>query len=622
MVIIMNTENEILEEIFKENDVNTDEEDAPPLNEDIPDYEDIFNETNGRKDPLKAVKIIAGQNKLNILVSTVFYIIKALPIWFTPIVTSNIINIATAGEEDALKKICFNVLFLLIITAQNIFTHTYLYSKFTDKALRTTAAGLRSMMVRKMQHLSLAYHNETESGRIQSKFIRDIEAFEFLNSQFLKNIIPCIISVLISIGISASKNLIVTLFFMIVIPINVILVNAFKKPMKKANNEFRRENENISAKMSGMIDMLPVTKAHGLENEEIKSLEKNIKKIKEKGFALDMTNAYFGSFVWVLSTSLSALCLLFTSILAIKGKINIGDIVLYQSYFASITGNIQTLVNVYPEITKGLEAVSSVSELMNAEEIEENKGKISLRYLHGSIDFENVSFKYPHTDEYAIKNFNLNVKPGECIAVVGSSGSGKTTIMNLVIGLYKPTEGRLLIDGKNIDLLNLTSYRQLISVVPQNSMLFTGTIRENITYGLENVDENRLNEVIRLANIDEFINDMPDGVDTFIGENGGKLSGGQKQRISIARALIRDPKILILDEATSALDNISEYHVQQAMSRLIEGRTTFIVAHRLSTIRDADRIVVMENGEIVECGSYDELMEKKGKFYELKHLNA
>ena len=220
-----------------------------------------------------------------------------------------------------------------------------------------------------------------------------------------------------------------------------------------------------------------------------------------------------------------------------------------------------------------------------------------------------------------VEDFNLDVKKGECIAVVGASGSGKSTIMNMIIGFLQPTEGHLYIDDNDITEISLPEYRHFISVVPQNSILFSGTIRENILYGMDKIDDKRLEEVAEMANLNEFVKDLPNGLDTFIGEHGGKLSGGQKQRITIARALIRDPKILILDEATSALDNISEYHVQKAISGLIKGRTTFIVAHRLSTIRDAVRIVVMDAGRCVETGTYEELMEKKGKFYELKNLN-
>lgn len=411
------------------------------------------------------------------------------------------------------------------------------------------------------------------------------------------------------------------MFFAAVIPINVIVVYMFRNSMKDANRTFRKENENISAKVSSMIDMIPVTKAHGLENEEINALENKINELKTQGLLVDKINAYFGSVTWVVSQIMSGICLFFTSYLAYKGKIQIGDVVLFQSYFNSISSSLQGLINIYPELTKGMESVNSLSEIVLSTDIENNSGKIKLRYVHGTVNFDNVSYRYPNADEDTIKDFNLAVKPGECVAFVGASGSGKSTIMNMIIGFLKPTKGTMRIDGKPIEALSLSEYRHFISVVPQSCVMFTGTIRENITYGLKNVSEERLKEIVHLANIDEFTDKLPDGLDTYVDENGANLSGGQKQRISIARALIRDPKILILDEATSALDNISEYHVQKAINNLTKGRTTFIVAHRLSTIRNANKIVVMDNGRCIEMGTFDELMAKKGTFYKLKSLN-
>lgn len=589
----------------------------------IPDYEFLFQENAEQNSPEKVggiLKMLLSQNSLKIAVSSLLYIVKASPTWAIPLVTAEVINIITNPGDDTVRKLILYGIILFVLLIQNIPMHV-LYARFTDRMLRTVGAGLRNTLVKKLQHLSITYHKEIESGRIQSKFLRDIEAVEFLNTHFIKSVIPSLISVAVSVGIALSKSRIVTLFFLIVIPINVMLVYAFRNTISTTNRKFRKETENISARVSNMLGMIPVTKAHGLENEEIAHLEENIRRLREQGLILDKVTAYFGSILWVISQMMSAVCLFFTGYLALKGKIQVGDMVLYQNYFNSISNNIQSLINIYPELTKGLESIRSVSEIVLSDRIEDNSNKIRLRYVHGSISFDHVYYRYPNSDEDIIKDFSLNVEPGECIAFVGASGSGKSTVMNMIIGFLIATRGTVKIDGKPIEDLNLVDYRHFISVVPQNSILFTGSIRENITYGLTGITEEQLAEVVRLANIDEFTDNLPDGLDTTIGEDGGKLSGGQKQRISIARALIRDPKILILDEATSALDNISEYHVQKAISHLIKGRTTFIVAHRLSTIRDADRIVVMENGKCVETGSYDELMAKKGKFYELKTLN-
>jgi ATP-binding cassette subfamily B protein len=244
-----------------------------------------------------------------------------------------------------------------------------------------------------------------------------------------------------------------------------------------------------------------------------------------------------------------------------------------------------------------------------------------LPMIKGEIEFNGVCYHYPGDDKPVVSDFTLSVDRGERIAVVGASGSGKSTLMNLIIGLLSPTSGEIIVDGVPLSQMPMQAYRRYLSVVPQNSILFSGTIRENITYGMEKYSEAELNQVIEQANLRELIDSLPDGLESQIGEHGDKLSGGQKQRITIARALLRRPKILILDGATSALDNVSEYHVQKAISASVKGKTTFIVAHRLSTIRNADRIVVMENGVAVEMGTYDELMEKKGRFYELKSLN-
>lgn len=587
----------------------------------LPDYNSFFEGAkNDDKITSKLLKSLLKSNIAEFICSTLLFIVKHCAVWIIPIVTANVIDIATNPESHALSSLFINGAVLMLLIVQNLVTHV-LYVNYTSRALRGIGAGLRSSLVRKLQQLSITYHQELKTGALQSKFLRDIESIEQLLRQLLFSLIPCVITILVTVGVTVKKSLIVTAFFAVIIPVNVMVVRMFRKKMQKDNYVFRKESENVSSKITTMLEMIPVTKAHGLENTEIHKMEASLQSMKNAGILLDHSQAQFGSWAWVVGNIMSAVCLVFTGYMAYIRKLSVGDVVLFQAYFNTITGNIQSLLNIYPEFAKGAESIKSVSEIMISDNIENNDGKIRLRYVHGTVQFKNVSYKYPSGDKTVVKNLSLDVEPGDCVAFVGASGSGKSTVMNMIIGFLHVTEGEIDIDGKPIEMLNLQDYRHFLAVVPQNSILFSGTIKENIVYGLAKYSEKKLEQVIELANIREFTDKLPDGINTMVEEHGGNLSGGQKQRISIARALMRDPRIIILDEATSALDNISEYHVQQAMSSLIKGRTTFIVAHRLSTIRDANKIVVMENGECVEQGTYDELMKKHGKFYELKTLN-
>ena len=248
--------------------------------------------------------------------------------------------------------------------------------------------------------------------------------------------------------------------------------------------------------------------------------------------------------------------------------------------------------------------------------------KKKLGGVKGEFDFKNVCFRYNNSEAHVLNNFNLHVTPGETIALVGESGSGKSTILNLAIGFNIADSGQVLLDGNDMKDIDLRTYRKYLAVVPQTSILFSGTLRDNITYGVDNVDEKALNEAVKAANLTDLVESLPDGLDTEVGEHGGKLSGGQRQRVSIARALIRNPRVIVLDEATSALDSISEKLIQEALNNLTKDRTTFIVAHRLSTIKDADKIAVISEGHCVEYGTFDELMELKGEFYRMKKIQS
>ena len=583
------------------------------------DYQEIFQKNKGNN--LKTLLAMYTGKYVQLFWSIVFFLIKHSPTWISPIILATIIDIITNPDDKAVSKILINSLFMAVMILQNIptnYVHTYFYAK----AIRQVEKELRRALVRKLQQLSISYHTNTESGRLQSKVMRDVEQIENLSAQIFISILSILVSIIASLVIVVFKNRIVFLFFLGTVPIAVLIMVYFKGKIKNYNREFRKEMEQTSVSVMEMVEMIPITRAHGLEEKEADKMENQLENVAQKGFKLDMIQTYFGSISWVAFQIFQVFCLIFTSLMALKGKISIGDVALYQSYFSSVVGNVANIVGLIPIVAKGLESVESVGDILLSKDVENNKGRRHVADVEGEVVFENVSYSYADSDENVLRDVSFKAQKGETIAIVGASGAGKSTILNLIIGFMQADKGNVLIDGNNINDIDLHAYREHIAVVPQNSILFGGTIRDNITYGLSDVDDKELWSVIEASNLDELIKSLPDGLDTVVKEHGANLSGGQRQRISIARAFIRQPKILILDEATSALDTISEKKIQEATSRLTKDRTTFIVAHRLSTIRDADKIVVMEKGRLKEFGTYDELMEKKGAFYRLKALQV
>ncbi|MGN7457720.1 ABC transporter ATP-binding protein [Paenibacillus pasadenensis] len=558
-------------------------------------------------------------NFLNLTISIVFFLVKSLPVYVLPIVTANMINIVAQPDQHSLRELWINFAVLIAVVLQNIPTHAA-YVSFLSRAIRSVEAGLRGAMVRKLQQLSINSHRELAAGRLQSKVLRDVEAVEGMSKQLMLAFIPAIFNVVIAFGLTLYSNWLVSLFYVLTVPAAIGVMQMFKRRIRQSNREFRKEIETMSSHVSEMVEMIPVTKAHGLEQVEIDRIDTTLRRLQGKGYRMDLVEAYFGASGWVTFQIVQVVCLLFTAYLAYTGSIPVGNIVMYQGYFGMILGSITALINVYPMIAKGTESISSITEILRSTDIEDNAGKLKLTRLSGEYRFEDVQLKFPDGDQHVLEEVSLDVRAGECIAFVGESGAGKSTILNLVIGFLNPTSGRVLVDGVPLSALDLSEYRRHLAVVPQTNILFSGSIRDNITYGLQGITEEQVMEAVERAHLTEMVSRLPKGIDTMVGEHGGKLSGGQRQRIAIARALVRDPSVILLDEATSALDNASEHHVQQAMQQLIQGRTTFIVAHRLSTIRHADRIVVMKRGRIAEVGTFDELIARKGEFYNLKQL--
>lgn len=572
-----------------------------------------------RKNSLKTLISLFKGHYCALAGSVLFFVIKHSPTWVLPIVTANIINAVTAHDENMIRLLIVNELLMLVFLLQNIGTnyiHTWLYAK----TVRTVEKELRGALVVKLQQLSITYHKEMQSGRLQSKVMRDVEQIQNLASQIFVSLLTILLNIAVSFGVVIFKSRTVFLFFICTIPVSVLIMTAFKGKIKSHNTEFRKEMEETSAKVMEMVEMIPVTKAHALEDRETEKMERQLKKVAEKGLRLDMIQTYFSSISWVVFQVFQVFCLIFTAYMAWRGRIGVGDITLYQTYFTSIVAQVASVVTLLPVIAKGLESVDSIGDILCANDVEDNRKKKKVTDVRGRIDFRNVTFAYKGEADPVLERLNLSIHPGETVAFVGGSGSGKSTILNLVIGFLTPQSGKVEIDGQDLKDLDLKSYREHIAVVPQESILFTGTIAENITYGSDDISQEKLQQCIKAANLEEVIQKLPAGGETMITEHGNNLSGGQRQRISIARAFVRDPAILILDEATSALDSASEKKIQDSVAQLVKGRTTLIVAHRLSTIQNADKIAVVGNGGILEYGTYDELMARQGEFYRLKEM--
>ena len=571
--------------------------------------------------PLRTLLYLFGPHRWRLAVSMCFFACKQSPVWVSPIIFADIINIVTDPVAAPLHRLWLDGLIMFLLLAQNLPTHM-VHVRLMSGSVRRVEAELRCALIRRLQQLSMGFIQETHSGALHAKLLRDVEAVQGLCNQMINMFLGSSIAIVVAVGVTAHKEPRFLLFYLVAVPVAVALVRTFRRPMVDRNRRYREQIERMAARMGEMITLLPLTRAHGLEDVEIEDMDEHLTAVRRHGVRLDVLNALFGASTWVFSQFMQLSCLMITGYMAWHRIIRPGDVVLYNSFFAMIVGSVNQIVDGIPAMSRGFESVRSIGEILENPDVERNEGKAAVAEVRGRFEFRDVTFTYPGAGQPAVREFSLTVESGECIAVVGESGSGKTTLMSLVIGFRRPERWRILLDGRNMDTLDLREYRRFLAVVPQQTVLFSGSIRDNITYGLTDVPEAELQKVLRMARVDEFVPGLPDGLDTEIGEHGGKLSGGQRQRIAIARALIRDPCVIILDEATSALDVISEKLVQEAINHLIQGRTTFIVAHRLSTIRNASRVIVLRDGRLVEVGRHDELVRAGGEFAKLKTLQV
>ncbi len=546
-------------------------------------------------------------SRWRIAVALLTYAVKHSPVWLLPLLTANIIDVVVSHRPIALLWI--NAAVLAVVLVQNMGTHV-LWVRLNSRIVRRLGVQLRSALTQRLQMLSIGYHNRTGAARLQNKVVRDVENVEMMLQQASDAGAGAAVTLIGALTLTAVKVPQFVPLFLLVVPCAAVLVALVRRRAQIRNEQFRTRVEHMSARVSEMTHLMPITRAHGLEHVALRRVTGTVEEVGRAGFRLDMLNGRLGAMSWVTYQVLGAVCLVVAAWAAYTGFVPVtaGDVVLLSSYFALLTSSVVMLFGLVPVLSKGMESVRSIGEVLQAPDLERNEGKLEVSRVDGAIELAGV------TTEYALRDLSLSVRAGETIAVVGPSGAGKSTLLNLVLGFVRPESGRVLLDGVDMDHIDLRSYRRHVSVVPQESLLFDGTVWENVTYGLPGISADVVTAALRDANALDFVRDLPDGWDTMMGERGARLSGGQRQRLAIARALVRDPRVLLLDEATSALDTESEAAIQSALGRLMKGRTTFVVAHRLSTIRSADRLVVMDRGRLVELGSHEELLRDNGLY--------
>lgn len=561
------------------------------------------------------IRFLLKQHGWGFFVSFLIKVVRSSPMIVIPIVTANIIDLVVSpgGLSSNLSQFLTNMLVGVLSLFLNII-FSYIESIYFRDICRAISESLRNVMVRKLQLLSILYHNDTRTGMLTNKLmvsITDIEESMIILIGELSIVIAyCLAATVLSLIYCP----LMTLFFVVFIPFSVWVVAASMKPVRKRNKDMRKSVEETNAAVTEMLGLVEISRVHGLEENEASRMGRYVERIRQSGRRLDITSQVTGSVSWVLLQFFQLMALAFSAYLASKGIINVGSIALFQSYFSMTVNRLSSFINTIPRCAKGIDAFTGISEVLCAD-ADEHSGTKTPHAFRGEIGFSDVCYRYPGMDADTLKHLTIHIQPKTSVAFVGKSGSGKSTIIKLIMGLMLPDSGLLKVDGISIADMNLKHYRKHISVVPQNTVLFSGTIYQNLTYGFPYVERSLVESLIEKIGLKDLIDSLPAGLDSYITESASNLSGGQKQRLAIVRALLRDPEILILDEPTSALDVESSRCIESLLSDIKGTRTIIMVAHRLLSVADFDKIAVLDDGRLAEEGSYRELMAAKGLFY-------
>jgi ATP-binding cassette, subfamily B, bacterial MsbA len=538
---------------------------------------------------------------------------SALSLVFPAVIQSVVDSVFTDADITLLDNITLALLLVFLVRSLATFLQNYNLNFVGEKIV----VDIRKELYNHLQFLSIRFFTDRRVGELISRISSDVTVMRTVLTGNVSTFLQQTLTLIGAVVIMFVLNWRLTFFIVILMPVIVVIGFVFGAYMRRASTKVQDEIAGATVVAEEVFQNIREVKSFVRESYETTRYNNAIDIAFRASVRLLTIRSVFGPIVAFFAFAGLALVLWFGGREVLDGRLSAGELIAFLIYGLTVAGSFAGLINLYTQFQEALGATKRVFQILDTQpQITDSPTALDFKQIKGAISLNNVSFAYEDNHE-VLQNINLDIKEGEIIALVGPSGAGKSTLFNLIPRFYDTDSGTITVDGKDVRDITQFSLRQHIGIVPQETLLFGGTIRENILYGKLDASEDEVISAVESANAQAFIEELPNGYDTIVGERGIKLSGGQRQRVAIARAILKNPSILLLDEATSSLDNESEHLVQEALGNLMQNRTTLIIAHRLSTIRIAHRIAVIDKGQLIELGTHDELMAKHGLYAKL-----